>query len=128
MAAYASKAQALVQRGAKIARTIAPQVKASYTATMAKNAGAQLRARDMMGARLARGDRGASRGVALTSCTEYVVKDPVAAEKLGKQFIYTKLARCAPGRAAAGAYGRTRSVPPALRSEPPERCPASAQP
>jgi hypothetical protein len=24
-----------------------------------------------------------------------VVKDPVAAEKLGKQFLYTKLARCA---------------------------------
>ena len=59
MAAYASKAQALVQRGAEIARTIAPQVKASYTATMAKNAGAQLRGRATAGACVAWGDRGA---------------------------------------------------------------------
>ena len=40
-AAYASKAQALMQRGAELARTVAPHVKASYTATMAKNAGAR---------------------------------------------------------------------------------------
>ena len=33
------------------------------------------------------------------------MKDPVAAEKLGKQFLYTKLARCAPGRRG----GRARS-------------------
>lgn len=43
-AAYAGKAQALVQRGAELVRTVAPQVKASYAATMAKNAGAPRRA------------------------------------------------------------------------------------
>ena len=66
MAAYASKAQALVQRGAEIARTIAPQVKASYTATMAKNAGAHRLARAALAACVARGGRGALACAALT--------------------------------------------------------------
>jgi hypothetical protein len=70
----------------------------------------------------------AARSRALTACAEYVVKDPVAAEKLGKQFLYTKLARRAPGHTAAGARGRARGALAARRSEPPGRCLTRAQP
>jgi len=82
-AAQLSRLQSLAQRaGVALRSQVVPVVQSSYADLMSRNAGEHLQP-----ARLVCALRRFARLAA------YVVKDPVAAEKLAKQWLFTKLAR-----------------------------------